>query len=109
MQEAAWQYGFILRYPKNKTNITKVSYEPWHFRYVGIPHAYYCYKNNLAFEEYIQFLQKEKGYQLTLGGVNYLVYYIEENQGLIDVPKDLPYQISEDNLGGYIVTALIQS
>ncbi|MDR1521476.1 MAG: D-alanyl-D-alanine carboxypeptidase family protein [Streptococcaceae bacterium] len=32
-------FGFILRYPKKKTDKTKIAYEPWHFRYVGIPHS----------------------------------------------------------------------
>lgn len=35
----SWKYGFILRYPTNKNNITKVGYEPWHYRYVGKVHA----------------------------------------------------------------------
>ena len=32
-------YGFILRYPEDKQEITGISYEPWHFRYVGLPHS----------------------------------------------------------------------
>lgn len=48
----AYKYGFILRYPKDKVSITKVNYEPWHFRYVGIPLATYLTKNHLTLEEY---------------------------------------------------------
>ncbi len=52
MKNAA-DYGFILRYPKNKTNITNVIYEPWHFRYVGKEHAQKIAKSGLCLEEYI--------------------------------------------------------
>ena len=45
------RYGFILRYPLDKEDITKYSYEPWHLRYVGNI-ASYIYNNNLTLEEY---------------------------------------------------------
>ena len=48
----SYKYGFILRYPKGKENITGFKYEPWHYRYVGIELAKYLYKNNLTLEEY---------------------------------------------------------
>ncbi len=49
----AHKYGFILRYPKGKENITGYSYEPWHFRFVGKEIATFIYNNNLTLEEYI--------------------------------------------------------
>ena len=45
-------YGFILRYPKDKEDITQIIYEPWHFRYVGKEAATYIMENNLCFEEF---------------------------------------------------------
>lgn len=57
MEETKWliyncyKYGFILRYPKYKEDITGYNYEPWHFRYVGDV-AEHLYKNNLLLEEY---------------------------------------------------------
>jgi len=48
----AHKYGFILRYPKDKTYITGYKYEPWHYRYVGNNIATYLTKNNLTLEEY---------------------------------------------------------
>lgn len=48
------KYGFIIRYPKNKSKITGYSYEPWHIRYVGKNLAKYIYENNLTLEEYYQ-------------------------------------------------------
>lgn len=50
----AWRWGFILRYPKDKESLTGIAYEPWHFRYVGLEHARYCYENNLCLEEYLK-------------------------------------------------------
>ena len=47
-------YGFILRYPKDKTEITQYDYEPWHFRYVGKEHAKIIMENGLCLEEYLQ-------------------------------------------------------
>lgn len=44
-------YGFIIRYPNNKSDITGYSYEPWHLRYVGIQHAIFLFEHNLTFEE----------------------------------------------------------
>lgn len=46
------KYGFILRYPKDKTDITLYGYESWHLRYVGKEVAQYIYENNLTLEEY---------------------------------------------------------
>lgn len=52
IHENAYKFGFILRYPEGKENVTGYNYEPWHLRYVGIPLAKYLYKNNLTLEEY---------------------------------------------------------
>ena len=63
-KEYAWliknaaEYGFILRYAKDKTNKTGVIYEPWHFRYVGKEHAPKIMASGLCLEEYIVQLQK---------------------------------------------------
>ena len=47
-----YKYGFILRYPKSKENITGYSYEPWHFRYVGLELAEELHNKNETLEEY---------------------------------------------------------
>ena len=52
MKDNAHKYGFILRYPKNKENITGYMFEAWHYRYVGIDIAKYIYENNITYEEY---------------------------------------------------------
>lgn len=50
--EHCWEYGFIIRYPKGKTEITGYAYEPWHVRYVGVPLAYYLTTTGLTLDEY---------------------------------------------------------
>ena len=52
MNEHAYEYGFILRYPKDKEKITGYKYEPWHYRYVGKELAAYLFHNDLTMEEY---------------------------------------------------------
>lgn len=48
------EYGFILRFPEGKEDITRVMYEPWHFRYVGVDAATYIMENNLTLEEFVK-------------------------------------------------------
>lgn len=52
--ETAPKYGFILRYPTGKEDITKIGYEPWHFRYVGQEVAQYMTENKLTLEEFLE-------------------------------------------------------
>lgn len=60
MQEHAHEYGFILRYPNNKQNITGYNYESWHYRYVGKDIASYIKNNNLTYDEYyVKYINKK--------------------------------------------------
>lgn len=52
MQKNAYKYGFILRFPKDKVNITGYQYEAWHYRYVGKKAAKYIHDHNITLEEY---------------------------------------------------------
>jgi len=54
LSEHCWEYGFIIRYQKEKEKITGFEAEPWHIRYVGVEHALYMRDNSLCLEEYIQ-------------------------------------------------------
>ena len=53
LMENSYKYGFILRYPNNKTEITGIYYEPWHYRYVGVVAATEMYERGICFEEYL--------------------------------------------------------
>lgn len=54
LNEHCWEYGFIIRYQKEKEEITGFVAEPWHIRYVGVEHAMYMKEHNLCLEEYLQ-------------------------------------------------------
>lgn len=57
LEENAENYGFVLRYKKEKENITKINYEPWHWRYVGVEHAKRMNELDMCLEEYIEYLK----------------------------------------------------
>lgn len=59
LAEHAREYGFILRYPKGKEAMTKINFEPWHFRYVGVEHAKYIEAHELSLEEYLDLLNEK--------------------------------------------------
>ena len=58
LKNNAENYGFVLRYPKDKEDITKIAYESWHWRYVGVEHAKKMNELNMCLEEYIEYLSK---------------------------------------------------
>ena len=60
LEQNAENYGFILRYKKEKEEITKVNYEPWHWRYVGTENAKKINKLNMCLEEYIDYIKNSK-------------------------------------------------
>ena len=114
INENSYKYGFIVRYTEEKEKITQIRPEPWHFRYVGIPHAYYMAKNDLCLEEYIQLLSEKHPYSgehleiTTEDGKNYEVYFFASDDGAettdVPVPTGYKYDISGNNVDGFIVT-----
>lgn len=57
------EYGFLIRYPQGKDSVTGFSYEPWHVRYVGAPHAEIIMDAGMTLEEYLDFLSPNVWYQ----------------------------------------------
>jgi zinc D-Ala-D-Ala carboxypeptidase len=109
IEENAWKNGFILRYPANKTDITGIQYEPWHIRYVGLPHSAIMQEMNLALEEYLDYLKEEKSISISVKGKKYTIsYYPISQNGTIEVkvPANEKYEISGNNMDGVIVTTL---
>jgi zinc D-Ala-D-Ala carboxypeptidase len=105
IEKNAWKYGFILRYPKDKTHVTGIQYEPWHIRYVGLPHSAIIQEKNLALEEYIDYLRVEKNLTAIVNEEEYTVtYYPIEARSSIQVPENSKYEISGNNIDGVIVT-----
>ena len=60
MKENAYKYGFILRYPEGKENLTGCNSEPWHYRYVGKDVATFIHENNITFDEYYAYYIENK-------------------------------------------------
>ena len=60
LKDNAYRYGFILRYPKEYTNLTGYVYEPWHYRYVGSEVAEYIYKTGITYDEYYEYFLANK-------------------------------------------------
>ena len=58
LKNNAYKYGFILRYPEGKENITGFSYKPYYFRYVGRNASRIIWKENIALEEYYAYYKK---------------------------------------------------
>ena len=58
MSQHCQEYGFIVRYPKDKEDVTGIIYEPWHFRYVGKEAAAYIMENGLCLEEFLALYSK---------------------------------------------------
>ena len=55
--EHAWEFGFVRRYPAEKSGITGIADEAWHYRYVGLPHSAWMTEKNLCLEEYLDLLR----------------------------------------------------
>lgn len=60
LMENSWKYGFILRYPADKSEVTGIGYEPWHYRYVGRAAAADMHESGQCMEEYVQAMQPQE-------------------------------------------------
>lgn len=106
----AADYGFIERYGQGKEAITGISHEPWHFRYVGYPHAKIIKQHDFCLEEYIQFLYdypfSGQHYTFTERGTQFDISYIRaiELFTTIEIPERSLYQLSGNNVDGFILT-----
>ncbi|WP_397330348.1 D-alanyl-D-alanine carboxypeptidase family protein [Paenibacillus lautus] len=109
LKEHAWAHGFILRYPEDKTEITGIQYEPWHFRYVGQPHSMIMKELNLTLEEYLDYLKEQSSYTTTVEGKEYEIKYVPvtSKDMEIEIPAGSEYEISGNNIDGIIVTVLL--
>lgn len=109
LKEHAWAHGFILRYPEDKTEITGIQYEPWHFRYVGQPHSMIMKELNLTLEEYLDYLKEQSSYRTTVDGKEYEIKYVPvtSKDMEIEIPAGSEYEISGNNIDGIIVTVLL--
>lgn len=109
-RDVAIKYGFIERYKEEKSFITKISGEPWHFRYVGYPHSEIMTEKNLSLEEYLEFVKQykhdENPYEFKVANRKILISYKEyiDEDITIDFKDDELYKISGNNYDGFILT-----
>lgn len=100
------RYGFVQRYHSEKEAITGISAEPWHFRYVGAPHAQLMGEHGLCLEEYRDFLREKPRSIVLEHGRRAEVFYVPATGAVteVEVPEGC-CQVSGDNVDGFIVTA----
>lgn len=129
---AAWlvenlpAYGFILRYTEAFQEVTKCAPEPWHYRFVGTPHAQLVTTMGIPFEEYHAYLRQFTWNEtrllihpdgsvsetdgLDLPAEGYMVYYVPAGEGestAVPVPPEYEYEISGTNTDGFFVTVTL--
>ncbi len=126
--EHCTEYGYILRYPAEKAEITGIGHEQWHFRYVGAAHAYAMDSLGFCLEEYIDHIKayttdaqlvhigadRSVNYVLPSDLANisdgWITYYVPASDGdttdirVPDAAKYANYEISGNNVDGFIVT-----
>lgn len=113
VNQNCYKYGFVVRYPESKKDITKIIHEPWHYRYVGPVHAAIMEEKGFCLEEYIDFLRKYPfdgdHLKTTVDGKDYEIYFVSASGDTteVPVPKDKEYTVSGNNVDGFIVTAAL--
>ena len=111
-REKMISYGFVERYPEGKEDITGIAAEPWHFRYVGLPHAAIMMLRGYCLEEYIDYLSlfpaEGPHLEISAQNKNFEIFYqkLSETDGSVtlELPSSLPFQASGTNAGGCVVT-----
>lgn len=109
-------YGYTLRYPTDKAEITGDRGGYTAIRYVGVPHAAYMSDNNLCLEEYLDMLRGSHNFytgtvlEYSTSELTYHIYYVPadaDSDFMIPVPTTGSYEISGNNTDGFIVTAIV--
>lgn len=112
-REKAAEYGFIERYPKNKEDITGIGHEPWHFRFVGTPHAAVMKEHGFTLEEYHSFLHRFSYGQEPYHYIGHrqeadIIYLrsadLESGHVELDLDAGKQYSVSGNNVDGFVMT-----
>lgn len=109
-RKKAITYGFVERYPADKEMITQIGHEPWHFRYVGAPHAEIMAEKGLVLEEYIAVLRDfsygKMPYRFKTDSGEAVISYVKAERTITELEIDdtHPYTISGNNVDGFIIT-----
>ena len=110
-RQKAAAFGFIERYPKGKETLTGIAHEPWHFRYVGVPHAAVLTAMEMTLEEYHTYLKQfphpRKHHVCQSGEQIVRISHIGVEKGadaVVAVDDRFPYMLSGNNDDGFILT-----
>lgn len=110
-RKKASKYGFIERYPKTKEDITGVEYQPGHFRYVGYPHSIIMEELDITMEEYLKTIEEysstDRAFHYRDKDNLYEIYAVKagkEDSTLVEIPENVPFTVSGNNIDGFIMT-----
>ncbi|MHA7967092.1 D-alanyl-D-alanine carboxypeptidase family protein [Paenibacillus sp. CAU 1782] len=109
-KKLAARYGFIQRYKEGKESITSIACEPWHFRYVGVPHSELIQEMDVCLEEYLSFIKAftPQSGCLTWRGNGEIcdIMYVEagERGAALELPDCDAFTVSGNNMDGYVIT-----
>lgn len=99
------RYGFIQRYRREKESLTGIACEPWHYRYVGTPHALLMEREDLCLEEYLDWVRTAPRTCRLEHGRSARVFYVPCAGDETELrPPEGCCQVSGDNRGGFVVT-----
>lgn len=102
VNDACWEYGFIIRYPYYGESSTGIGYEPWHIRYVGQPHAQIIMNNSWTLEDYFNQLEYDAFYRFED------VIITRQTEEPFQLPSGWEsLTVSPDNQGGMIFTVVM--
>lgn len=109
LEDNSWKFGFIVRYPIDKTEITGIIYEPWHVRYVGNGHSGIMKSKDMCLEEYVEYLKVNKIIHFAGIDGNYIVQYINKSDfdmaGIaLSLPDTTIWNISNCTKDSYVLT-----
>lgn len=111
MEDNSWRFGYIIRYPKDKTEITQITYEPWHVRYVGSGHSELVKSRGLCLEEYVEYLKSNRlVYFEDSRGDSYVIRYMDKEEFgsegglLLSLQEGSTWSISECTGESYVLT-----
>ena len=109
-------FGFIVRYPEDKSAQTGSKGSWSAIRYVGVPHSLYMTQNNLCLEEYLSLLRTSYTFgqgmlDFTSNDQSYRMYFVPANQTgdtNVPVPTNYAYEVSGNNIDGFVVTVFLK-
>ena len=110
INEHCQDYGYVVRYDGDKQSVTGIADEPWHFRYVGLPHAAEMVARDLCLEEYIDYLRQfpfdGEHLTITCDSGTYEVWYDQGTETYL--PDSGEYTVSGNNVDGVVVTCKVK-